>query len=60
MTFTHVELGDVKVGLDGAQFPRLIFQKHPKLFQSCPGGVEKRQKGMGMSIKKTKRRLKKL
>lgn len=33
---THVKLGDVKVGLDGAQFPCLIFQEHPQLLQSRP------------------------
>ena len=59
MIFTHMELGDVKVGLDGTQFPRLIFQKHPQLFQSCPEGL-KETKGGGDEYKKRTRRVKKL
>lgn len=44
---THMELGNVKVGFDWTQFPRLIFQKHPQLFQPCPEGLRKENNEMG-------------
>lgn len=51
-----MELGDVKVRLDGAQFPCLIFQKHPELFQSCPEGFRREKK----LVKKKRQRVEKV
>lgn len=31
-----MQLSDVEVRLDRAQFPRLVLQEHPQLFQSGP------------------------
>lgn len=54
---THMELGNVKIRLDWTKFPRLIFQKHPQLFQSCPEVLrrEREKKGTGTEQKKTTR-----
>ncbi len=52
MILTHMQLGDVKVRLDRAQFPRLIFQKHPQLFQSGPKGLRRKKRERGWSKEK--------
>lgn len=39
-----MKLRDAKVGLDGTQFPRLIFQEHPQLFQSGPERMQEHTK----------------
>lgn len=55
---THVELGDVEVGLDRAQLPRLVLQEHSQLLQSGPGewggfmGAQKKIKVEGKSYKR--------
>lgn len=51
MALTHMELGDVKVRLHRAQLPRLVFQKHPQLFQSGPERLRGDEREWGMTEK---------
>lgn len=44
MVFTHMQLSDVEVRLDWTQFPRLVLQKHPQLFQPSPEKMQRREK----------------
>lgn len=53
LRITHMQLGDVKVRLYWAKFPRLILQKHPQLLQSSPEEDERK-------IKKDKRKYKQI